>query len=171
MALPFLLLTYFPKLLSKMPKPGAWMDSLKRILSIPMFLTAAWLIWVLNSVAHSNLVIGAILTVIIAFTVYISFLNNKKFAQFAPVLLVFLIGIAMINAVSYTHLDVYKRQVKNLYIFCAYLCRTKIISAPDYNVFKPPVWLLWQYCHSMPQFLYTILCFANKAMETKEIFR
>lgn len=97
MALPFLLLTYFPKLLSKMPKPGAWMDTLKKVLSIPMFLTAAWLIWVLSSVAHSNLVIGAILTVLIAFAVYISFVNNKKFAQYAAVFLVFLIGLAMIN--------------------------------------------------------------------------
>ena len=49
MAFPFLLLCYFPKLLSKLPKPGAWMGILKEFLAFPMFASAVWLIWVLQS--------------------------------------------------------------------------------------------------------------------------
>jgi thiol:disulfide interchange protein len=48
LALPFLLLGYIPVLRSKLPRPGAWMDTLRRILSIPMWLTAVALAWVLG---------------------------------------------------------------------------------------------------------------------------
>lgn len=48
-ALPFMLLTFMPNLLSKLPKPGPWMEILRKILAIPMFITAAWLIWVLSA--------------------------------------------------------------------------------------------------------------------------
>jgi len=46
-ALPILILSLFPALLSFLPKPGAWMNSLKTILALPMLLAVAWLAWVL----------------------------------------------------------------------------------------------------------------------------
>jgi DsbC/DsbD-like thiol-disulfide interchange protein/cytochrome c biogenesis protein CcdA len=48
LALPFLLLGYIPALRRRLPKPGAWMERFRRILSVPMFLTAAALAWVLG---------------------------------------------------------------------------------------------------------------------------
>jgi DsbC/DsbD-like thiol-disulfide interchange protein/cytochrome c biogenesis protein CcdA len=47
-ALPFLLLGFVPALRRRMPKPGAWMATLRRILSVPMFATALGLAWVLG---------------------------------------------------------------------------------------------------------------------------
>jgi len=47
LALPFLLLGFIPALGSLLPRPGAWMDTLKQVLAFPMYLTAVWLIWVL----------------------------------------------------------------------------------------------------------------------------
>lgn len=46
LALPFLLLSYSPKLASLLPHPGAWMERLKELLAFPMYLTAAWLLFV-----------------------------------------------------------------------------------------------------------------------------
>ncbi len=46
-AAPYAVLASFPVLLKFLPRPGAWMERLKHALSIPMFLTAAWLLWVL----------------------------------------------------------------------------------------------------------------------------
>lgn len=46
LALPFLLIGFVPGLASRLPKPGAWMDTLKQWLAYPMYLTAAWLAWV-----------------------------------------------------------------------------------------------------------------------------
>ena len=47
-ALPFVLAGLFPKFIHKfLPKPGKWMDILKKIFSIPVLLTVVWLFWVL----------------------------------------------------------------------------------------------------------------------------
>ena len=47
-ALPFTLIGFYPKLLTRfLPKPGKWMQTLKRVFSIPIFLTCLWLGWVL----------------------------------------------------------------------------------------------------------------------------
>lgn len=72
MALPFLLLSYNPKLTSRLPAPGAWMDTLKQFFAFPLYLTGVWLLWVLghqvNSDAAAALVVGAVL---IAFTFWL----------------------------------------------------------------------------------------------------
>ncbi|MBM3928607.1 MAG: thiol:disulfide interchange protein, partial [Sphingomonadales bacterium] len=51
LALPFLALGFIPALRRKLPKPGAWMETFRRILSVPMFLTALALAWVLGKQA------------------------------------------------------------------------------------------------------------------------
>ena len=40
LAIPFLLLGYIPALRRVLPKPGAWMETMRHILAVPMFLTA-----------------------------------------------------------------------------------------------------------------------------------
>lgn len=46
MALPFLLLGFFPLVARWLPKPGAWMNTFKEWMAIPMYLTTVWLLWV-----------------------------------------------------------------------------------------------------------------------------
>jgi len=48
LALPFLLIGFVPAIGRWLPKPGAWMDTLKQVLAYPMYLTAVWLVWVLG---------------------------------------------------------------------------------------------------------------------------
>jgi thiol:disulfide interchange protein len=48
LALPFLLLGFVPALRRLLPRPGGWMETFQRILSLPMFLTALGLAWVLG---------------------------------------------------------------------------------------------------------------------------
>jgi len=48
LALPFLALGFIPALRRRLPKPGAWMATLQHILSVPMFLTALGLAWILG---------------------------------------------------------------------------------------------------------------------------
>lgn len=48
LALPFLLLGFVPALRRLLPKPGGWMETFRRILSVPMWLTAIALGWVLG---------------------------------------------------------------------------------------------------------------------------
>ncbi len=49
LALPFLLIGFIPALATRIPKPGAWMDTLKHWLAYPMYLTAVWLAWVFGN--------------------------------------------------------------------------------------------------------------------------
>ncbi len=48
LALPFLLIGFVPALAQRLPRPGAWMETLKQFLAFPMYLTAVWLLWVLG---------------------------------------------------------------------------------------------------------------------------
>lgn len=48
MAIPFLAIAWIPALQKRMPKPGAWMETLRRILALPMLATALALSWVLG---------------------------------------------------------------------------------------------------------------------------
>jgi thiol:disulfide interchange protein len=49
LALPFLALSYSPALAKLLPRPGMWMETLKQFLAFPMYITSAWLIWVLGN--------------------------------------------------------------------------------------------------------------------------
>jgi thiol:disulfide interchange protein len=48
LALPFLILGFVPAARRRLPKPGPWMARLRHILSVPMFLTALAIAWVLG---------------------------------------------------------------------------------------------------------------------------
>jgi thiol:disulfide interchange protein DsbD len=65
LALPFLLIGFVPALASRLPRPGAWMETFKQVLAFPMYLTAAWLVSVLaaqrGSAGVLYLLVGAVL--------------------------------------------------------------------------------------------------------------
>jgi thiol:disulfide interchange protein len=46
LALPYLLLTMQPQWTKFLPRPGAWMETLKQLVAVPLFGTAIWLVWV-----------------------------------------------------------------------------------------------------------------------------
>jgi thiol:disulfide interchange protein len=54
LALPFLLIGFLPALRRRLPKPGPWMERLRRILALPMFATALGLAWILGRQAGVN---------------------------------------------------------------------------------------------------------------------
>src|ERR1019366_2358189 len=66
---PYLLLSFAPWMRRALPKPGAWMDTLKQIFAFPMYASAAWLLWVLAQ-QTSPLGLGAAFTgvILIAFS-------------------------------------------------------------------------------------------------------
>ncbi len=48
LALPYLLASFVPAVAKLLPRPGPWMDILRRLLAFPMFGTVVWLVWVLG---------------------------------------------------------------------------------------------------------------------------
>jgi thiol:disulfide interchange protein len=51
LAFPFTAFSFVPGLLRRLPRPGAWMDVLRRALAFPMYGAAAWLAWVFTAQA------------------------------------------------------------------------------------------------------------------------
>ena len=48
MALPYLAASWIPAVAHALPKPGAWMETFRKLMAFPMFATVAWLVWVLG---------------------------------------------------------------------------------------------------------------------------
>ena len=104
LALPYLILSFSPKLESIMPKPGAWMNIFKQAMAFPMFLSAAWLVWVLGKQSGNLVTLSALIGMItITFALWLSqHIKNKGFAR-DTILLSIIIALGLLS-VSYTHL-------------------------------------------------------------------
>lgn len=63
MALPWFLLTVFPFWAKWLPKPGRWMETVRHIMAIPMFLATIWLVWVLSNQVSAGGVIVMVIAV------------------------------------------------------------------------------------------------------------
>jgi thiol:disulfide interchange protein len=94
LALPFVIVSLTPGLLSRLPRPGPWMERLKGLLAFPMYGTAAWLVWVFarqsGSEALGLLLLAAVLT---AFGLWSAGINQARRAGG---------GTAVVSAVAAT---------------------------------------------------------------------
>jgi len=54
LALPYLALSWHPALTRMLPRPGAWMETLKQLTAVPLFATVIWLAWVYGSLYAPN---------------------------------------------------------------------------------------------------------------------
>jgi DsbC/DsbD-like thiol-disulfide interchange protein/cytochrome c biogenesis protein CcdA len=64
LALPFLLLGFIPALRRMLPKPGPWMERFRRIMAIPMGLTALALVWLAVQLGGRPFAVVALVLVI-----------------------------------------------------------------------------------------------------------
>ncbi|MFN3376406.1 MAG: protein-disulfide reductase DsbD family protein [Burkholderiaceae bacterium] len=65
LALPYLLASWVPAVANALPRPGAWMDVLRRAMAFPMFATVVWLVWVLGQQSGIDGA-GALLALLVA---------------------------------------------------------------------------------------------------------
>ena len=71
LGLPFLAVAMVPALRRWLPRPGPWMDRLKRFLAIPMAASAFAALWLLNRLAGDRaLTIGAVASMALLFAAY-----------------------------------------------------------------------------------------------------
>lgn len=61
LAAPYLLLSLFPALLRKLPRPGPWMESLKQFMAFPLYATVGWLFYVLAGQVDGDNLLEALL--------------------------------------------------------------------------------------------------------------
>ena len=70
MALPYVLLSWVPAWSRVLPRPGPWMEQLRKLLAFPMWATAVWLVWVLG---HQSGIDGAaaLLALLVALSMWV----------------------------------------------------------------------------------------------------
>jgi thiol:disulfide interchange protein DsbD len=72
LAAPYMLLTINPSWVKLLPKPGAWMDLLKQITALPLFITVIWLVYIYGRLSTANgifamaMLLGGLLLIAIA---------------------------------------------------------------------------------------------------------
>jgi thiol:disulfide interchange protein DsbD len=57
MAAPYLVLSVVPGLVSRLPKPGPWMETFRQVMAFPMMAAAVWMVSVLAALAGASAVI------------------------------------------------------------------------------------------------------------------
>jgi len=109
-ALPYLILSIKPSLLSFLPKPGEWMETFKQFMAFPMWASALWLLWVLSGQVDSDTVILVLIGgLLVSLTLWLIEKNNSeiKFIKWfvrATALLILLIAIWILPT-SYSELE------------------------------------------------------------------
>ena len=75
LALPYMLVSAFPKVLKVFPKPGAWMVKLQKVMGVLLLATVAWLLWIVNEQAGMAGV--GLFTIVVAASIAASFAIGK----------------------------------------------------------------------------------------------
>ncbi len=94
MAAPFVLVAAFPKLATKLPKPGNWMITLKKVLSLTLVATAVWLLSVLA--AQASLLTAAVVGVLMIIVAAIIALRDRVPASFSRAVPVGVVASALL---------------------------------------------------------------------------
>ncbi|MGE3298722.1 MAG: protein-disulfide reductase DsbD family protein, partial [Porticoccaceae bacterium] len=80
MALPFLLLSWMPRLLDRLPHPGPWMETFRQLLAFPLYATVLWLLWVLGRQTDiDHVLIAAFGMLLVALAVWLA--SRSQHAQ------------------------------------------------------------------------------------------
>lgn len=78
LALPYMLVSAFPKILKVFPKPGPWMVKLQKVMGVLLLASVAWLLWIVNEQAGTA---GVGMFAIVVFT---SVACSVLLGKFAP---------------------------------------------------------------------------------------
>lgn len=66
LASPYLVLSAFPKAVSALPRPGAWMETFKQLMSFLLFATVAYLLWTLEAMIDESLLQKVLFSLVLA---------------------------------------------------------------------------------------------------------
>lgn len=112
-AAPFTLISLFPAIAERLPRPGAWMDILKRGLAFPMLGAFAWLVWVLTQQAGTTALAAMLASaVVVSFAAWLyGMAQRRRFtgqpykALLAVTLVLFIAAIGPLPGVMHTQVS------------------------------------------------------------------
>lgn len=100
LAFPFILTAIFPKTISFLPRPGMWMEKLKKFLGLTLILTAVWLIDVFSSLGGEGTLIKLNIALVLCF---FAFYLAKNITKSKIIIVLFhLLYLALIGSIIST---------------------------------------------------------------------
>jgi thiol:disulfide interchange protein DsbD len=103
LALPYLALSFIPALQHILPKPGAWMNTFKQALAFPMFMAAAWLVWVFSEQTGSSGVLQILMGIsFIGFGIWLTQTSKKPITKALTIIAFILAAMMLITPMSHT---------------------------------------------------------------------
>jgi thiol:disulfide interchange protein len=100
LAAPYLALTLHPAWTRLLPKPGAWMEVLRQAISVPIFVTVIWLVWVLAG-SYGTGLLFSLLCSLLLLAIAGWFLGRWPGKRWAVVIAaVILLGVVVISVVA-----------------------------------------------------------------------
>ena len=109
LALPYVLLSWYPFLVEKLPRPGPWMETFKQFMAFPLFATAIWLLTIFTKSTGDGamtwmlgglLIVGFGLWVYGRYATLIHKARTRWLARIAAVTCLVAYGWATLTAVS-----------------------------------------------------------------------
>ena len=101
LAFPFIVTGIFPAMIKLLPRPGMWMEHLKKFLALSLLLTIVWLMDVLFTQVESILVF-ALLNLLLTFTFFAFYLRRHMSKKIIWQLLFFAIPLTLLAFLSYS---------------------------------------------------------------------
>ena len=97
-AFPYLLISFRPSLISSLPQPGKWMETLKEFFAFPMFATALWLLWVFSLQTSADALINLLISILlISFVIWFYTKVSQNYLKILLPITLLLILIFQIN--------------------------------------------------------------------------
>jgi thiol:disulfide interchange protein len=90
LALPFLALGFVPALRKMLPRPGKWMDTFKKVMAVPMGLTALALLWLTWRLGGTWFAFTALAVALLVVLLAVTWQKGKRLVAFGD-----LLGIAL----------------------------------------------------------------------------
>ena len=94
-ALPFLMIAYVPRMRAILPKPGPWLGRFRRLMAIPMGLTALALLWLMWRLTGTEGLLAGVVAIVLLLAMLIGYRIVQARLPKAPLLLL-IAGIAMV---------------------------------------------------------------------------
>ncbi|HVF92819.1 MAG TPA: protein-disulfide reductase DsbD domain-containing protein [Sphingomonas sp.] len=101
LALPFLAIGFVPALRRRLPKPGAWMERFRHALSVPMWLTALALAWVLGRQSGvDGMTLGLLGALLLALLLWVAGRRQRRGLGFGAMVAILVATVFVGSAVA-----------------------------------------------------------------------
>ena len=101
--IPYLILSIRPELISSLPKPGQWMETLKEFFAFPMFATSLWLIWVFSIQVGADALISLLITLLLISLLFWIFIKStSKYLKMLVTLAGIIFTLTQLNLIKNT---------------------------------------------------------------------